>query len=252
MGYGASRRGARSVLGSIMIIGTIVEGPTDRLLLKAIIDKVCPGEHLYRDLQPLDMGSSFGERGSGWKGVRQFCLVDIKQRFGTLDHFIIDHQIDLLVIHVDADVITESDLQDGIENLVDDVSQPCPPAIDKLQKVIASWLNTPPNELSRHKVVIAIPSQDSENWVFAGLFPHHSLCQQTDYECIYPLNSHQHPAFLLTKPEFRSVLQRKEGKIKKHRREYEAVLPEVMQAWHNVRVICPQAQIFHGELVMQL
>lgn len=48
-----------------MKIGTIVEGPTDRQLLKAIINKLCPGEHDFRDLQPADMGESFGETGAG-------------------------------------------------------------------------------------------------------------------------------------------------------------------------------------------
>ena len=53
-----------------MIIGTVVEGPTDRLVLQAVLSKLIPGQHRYLPLQPTP---TLGEMGSGWKGVRRWC-----------------------------------------------------------------------------------------------------------------------------------------------------------------------------------
>lgn len=93
-----------------MKIGTVVEGPTDRLLLEAIINQVIPGEHQFLPLQPVGLGASFGETGTGWKGVRRFCR-EIQQRHQRdIASYMADHQLDLLVIHLDADVIREADL----------------------------------------------------------------------------------------------------------------------------------------------
>lgn len=230
-----------------MRIGTVVEGPTDRLLLKAIIDKVCPGVHEYRDLQPADVGSSFGERGTGWKGVRRFCF-DIWQQLNTdLFDFIKDYEFDLLVIHVDADIVSETDLQEALNYPI----EPCPPVtptIASLREILAQWLNLKSASEFPPQLILAMPSQDSENWLFAGLYPDDNLCRQAGYECIYSLNSRQHPAYLLTLEAYGRVLQRKEGKLKKSNRKYEDVLPELILAWDEVCLICSQAQAFNDAL----
>ncbi len=235
-----------------MKIGTVVEGPTDRLLLKAIINKLYPGEHDYRDLQPLDTGDSFGSRGAGWKGVRRFCY-DVWQHYDTdVVSLMADYYLDLLVIHVDADIALETDLQEDMPNPLQDVSQPCPPTITptaaNLQQVIIKWLNLDNvNQLSPN-VIIVIPAQDSENWIFAGLFTNDPLCQQANYECLHPENSHQHPAYLLILQDYGKVLQRKDGKIKKPRKKYQKIVPKVVDNWNKVCEICSQAQMFNDRL----
>jgi len=238
-----------------MKIGTVVEGPTDRLLLKAIIEKVCPGEHDYRDLQPADVGNSFGPRGAGWWGVRQFCF-DIWQQLNTnVADLILDHELDLLIIHIDADVAIRNDLQMRDTTSVEDVARPCPPissTTENLRKVIANWLNLDSINQFPPQVLLAIPAQDSENWVFAAIFSDDELCRNPDYECIHPLNSHQNPAYLLTLSEYGRILRRKKGEIKKSKNSYRRILPDVVISWDTVCDICTQAQLFHDGLVARL
>ena len=232
-----------------MRIGTVVEGPTDRLLIKAIINKLYPVEHEYLDLQPADVGESFGERGTGWKGVRRFCFDVWQQLNANVANFIIDYQLDLLVIHIDADVA--NDFQEGTALPVKNILQPCPPialTITNLREVIAKWLNFDRASQLPPPVVLTIPAQDSENWIFAALFPDEELCQNHDYECIHPLNSQQHPAYLLTLSKYGSVLRRQQGKIKKSKRKYLAILPDVTNSWDRVCAICTQAQSFNDDL----
>jgi hypothetical protein len=82
----------------------------------------------------------------------------------------------------------------------------------------------------------------------AALFPDDELCQQANYECIHPENSHRHPAYLLTLKKYGKVLRRKGGKIKKSKSRYQRVLSEVAKNWDKVCDICSQAQAFNDEL----
>ncbi|MCB8977916.1 MAG: hypothetical protein H6657_10875 [Ardenticatenaceae bacterium] len=234
-----------------MKIGTIVEGPTDRLLLKAVVDEICHGEHEYLDLQPADLGDSFGERGSGWKGVRRFCFDICQQLSESVSDFIIDFQLDLLIIHIDADVALEEDLQEGAASIAKELLQPCPPitlTTMSLEEVVTKWLNLEHASQLPSQVILAIPAQDSENWVFAALFPEDELCQRHDFECIHASTEHQHPAYLLTLANYGRILRRKDGKIRKSRSSYRQVLPQVVDAWDKVCSICFQAQTFNNRL----
>ena len=235
-----------------MRIGTIVEGPTDRLMIKAIVDAICLGEHQYFDLQPADVGDSFGEPG-GWKRVRRFCQ-DIWQNLNTnVSDFIIDYDLDLLLIHVDADVVEESDLQEGIRHPIDPVIVNCPPiepAINRIHEVIARWLNLLEATALPSNIILVVPAQDSENWIFAGLFPDDGLCQNDDYECVQQDNS-KHPAFCLSlkKYEYEGIrLRRTNGRVRKTVSFYRHILPVMIDHWVQVCEICTQAQRFHARL----
>ena len=53
------------------VIGIVSEGPTDYLVLRAVIDKITGEENRYLSLQPEpDM---LGRYGNGWKGVWRWC-----------------------------------------------------------------------------------------------------------------------------------------------------------------------------------
>lgn len=84
-----------------MNIGTVVEGPSDRLVLKALLDKLLPGEHRYFALQPP---LTFGETGTGWKGVRRWCQQTWQLEDSSLKKILssgVAVPLDLLVIHLD-------------------------------------------------------------------------------------------------------------------------------------------------------
>ncbi|MDM8548918.1 hypothetical protein QUF72_02525 [Desulfobacterales bacterium HSG2] len=235
-----------------MKIGTVVEGPTDRLVLKAIIEKLYPGDHDYLDLQPADNGDSFGRSGTGWKGVRRFCF-DVWQSLDTdITTLITDYQIDLLIIHADADIAFEPDLQEDTIHPVGNVSQPCPPilpTVENLKEVIARWLNLEGADKFPSEAILAIPAQDTENWLFAALFPDDALCRKSDYECIHKGDDHRHPAYLMTLKGYRKILKRKDGKIKKPVKRYRQVVGNVADNWNKVCEFCSQARTFNDKLM---
>jgi len=228
-----------------MNVATVVEGPTDRLVLEAVLDRLLPGdptEHRYFPLQPT---STFGETGTGWKGVRRWCRQTWKRPGSSLDVIIsggAGPPLDLLVIHVDADIAYENDLQEGEEELVLNVQQPCPPAnamADQLQRVITCWLryNSLPSQ-----VILVIPAQDTESWTFAALFPGDGLCERKDYECIR--SGRDHPGYRLTLKKYGKLLKRTDGRIKKRKRDYEKITLNITEAWDTVRRVCTQAERF--------
>ena len=150
--------------------------------------------------------------------------------------------IDLLVLHVDADIAFESDLQDAQDDPVASVQQPCPPAAataDRLRQVILGWLHRA--DLPQ-AVILAIPAQDTESWTFAALFPADPLCRRLDYECIR--RGAHHPGYKLTLRAYGNLLSRSGGAIKKSEPRYRKCLPQLVAGWDEACRTCSQAQRF--------
>jgi len=220
-----------------MNIGTVVEGPTDREVLNAIINRLIPGEHRYFPLQPTDTSDYIGK---GWKGVRRWCRETHQRENSSLEIILSGKtgpELDLLVIQVDADISDESDLQEGNEIFI---RQPCPPVkstVIQLESVIKTWLRR--DELPA-KIILAIPAQDTEHWIFAALFPEDELCLREDYECFKP--NKDMPAYRLSLKDYGKLTERKDGEIKKHLRRYREVVIKIADNWDTVCRICSQAQ----------
>lgn len=233
-----------------MNIGTVVEGPTDRLVLEAVLDRVLPGDsrdHRYFPLQPT---STFGQTGTGWKGVRRWCRQTWGGPGSRLELIISGSTgppLDLLVVHVDADIAGEPDLLNNDDEPNPDIQQPCPPVnatTDQLRRVIMRWLRCktlPP------QVILAIPAQDTESWTFAALFPEDNLCGRNDYECIRSGNDH--PGYRLTLINYGKLLGRRGGQIRKSGRKYSQVTSDIAEAWETVCCICTQAERFAQDVV---
>jgi hypothetical protein len=232
-----------------MKIGTVVEGPTDRLLLEAIISHVIPGEHQFLALQPVGLGASFGETGTGWKGVRRFCQEIHQRHQSNIASYMVDYQLDLLVIHLDADVIREADLWEDTPLPEWLKPLPCPPiaaTTEQLKQLVAHWLNETAAANLPPALIFAIPAQDTENWTFAALFPEDPLCQQSDYECLQK-RIQRHPAYLLTLSRYGKHLQRQGTQIKKSVIAYRRLIPEIMTQWDRVCTLCTQAHHFQQD-----
>ena len=154
--------------------------------------------------------------------------------------------LDLLVIHVDADIATEHDLQADDPEPIEQVAQPCPPVaptVVGLVEVIGRWLQCqalPP------QVVLAIPAQDIENWTFAALFPGDPLCAQADYECTK--RGADRPCYKLTLKKHGKFLQRTNGEIKKSVHQYQAAVEQVAAQWDVVCRLCSQAEQFRQDV----
>lgn len=228
-----------------MNIGTVVEGPTDRLLLEAVLNHLLPGEHRFFPLQPTE---TLGRTGSGWKGVRRWCNETWQREHSNLEKILsgaTGPALDLLVIHVDADIAFEQELQ---QDAVLPISpQPCPPisaTVAQIEALILHWLN---HNVPLSSLVFAIPAQDTETWTFAALFPDDELCSRRDYECLYKGNDH--PGYRLTLKAYGKLLRRSAGTIKKSRREYKRFCPQIVASWDRVRTLCSQAQKFTVEVL---
>lgn len=236
-----------------MNIGTVVEGPTDRLVLAAVLDRLLPGAsggHRYFPLQPTP---TFGHTGAGWKGVRSWCR-QTWQRQGSSLNIILSGgtgpALDLLVIHIDADIAFEDDLQNGDDLPIPDVQQPCPPAratAGLLEQVVERWLHCTPLP---PQVVLAIPAQDTESWTFAALFPNDALCERDDYECLG--SRPDHPGYRLTLGRYGKLLHRKGNEIKKSKRAYEQVVPDIVEAWEALCHTCTQAERFTQDILASM
>ena len=146
------------------VVGIVAEGPTDVSVLRAVIEAVVGAEVEARLLQPeaCDTYGNFGDRGPGWKGVRAWC-TQMRDEFGAVANFLgpgYGNEIDLLVVHIDADVASDSEI--GCE-------RPCPPAestVEALDEIVLRWLGLAQRIPS---LVLAVPSRSMEAWVLAAL-----------------------------------------------------------------------------------
>jgi hypothetical protein len=233
-----------------MIIGTVVEGPSDRLVLRAVLDKLIPGPHRYLSLQPTP---TLGETGSGWKGVRRWCRETWQWQGASLAALLsgaTGPTLDLLVIHVDASIATEADLQEGDGDPVAEVGQPCPPAAPtaaRLRQVILRWLRQADFP---SKIILAVPAQDTESWTFAALFPDDELCGRSDYECLR--SGADHPGYRLTLKKYGKSLRRSDGQIKKSANAYQTIAPRVAAAWTVVQERCAQAEQLTQDVIQSM
>ena len=168
------------------VIGIASEGPTDYLVLKAVIDKITGEENRYRSLQPeTDM---MGRYGNGWKGVWKWC-----KETAPLDVIMnsIQPQIDIIVIQMDGDVVRkEKEIHCWCDSTICDVkgeefplyckkakARMCPiktpcqshfyeiadiinHGIFVIDKTISTW--------NKSRIVITIPCDSTDAWIVAA------------------------------------------------------------------------------------
>ncbi len=235
-----------------MNIGTVVEGTTDELVLKAVIGHLYPGQHRFFSLQPISVHS---ERGNGWKGVRRWCKETWQRAGSDLEKIIsadTGSPLDLLVIMLDADIGAERDLQDdGLTDPIRDVQPVCPPiatTVTRLEQVVCRWFQRSIDRLPS-EVLLVFPAQDLENWTFAALYSDDPLCENPDYECIHQEHDRdRHPAYRLTLKKYGKCLRRRGSTIRKRDSKYRLLIPQITANWSQVCRICTQAQHFEDDL----
>lgn len=144
-------------------VRVVCEGPTDIEVIRAILSYHFSEDFILTQLQPEGSlyGGDAGPHGGGWKGVRSWCLAAADA--GGLEAVgALTRDVKLLVIHVDADVASDSEV--GAE-------QPCPPplaTVDRLESIVLGWLGLqePPP-----RVAICVPSKAIEAWLLRAFFP---------------------------------------------------------------------------------
>lgn len=238
MGDGNLRRRAREHL--MKCIYFVTEGLTDQIVIESLVTRWLGSEEfLPRHIQPPssayadDLNTNLSD---GWKGVLAWCAGKRAGSAAGRDEALA--QADCLIIHIDADVATDSDFKDPA------FSGPCPPA-----RNACAWIhdhltslfggNLPPN------VVLCVPSQDLEAWVLCALHP--------DVADLYrPIECRVEPGALLVQRNPYRLVRRKNGALKKEPGKYRNSLRAIVTGWTNCTdggsPRCPEAVRFETDV----
>jgi len=219
-------------------IGLVVEGPTDVHVIQAGLEHLLDTPFVLRTLQPEVPP---GEFGGGWGGVLRWCRQVAAVGKTSLDDNPSLLSLDLIVIHVDADVAGATYQDVGTRPLESDLpcEQPCPPAGDTtkdLRKVVEGWL-TPLTKGT--KGILCIPSKCTEAWVAAALYGREDPNVLDNLEC-----NMQIVAYLHNKPARMRLVQSKGGKFKKNAGRYRKFMAKIRENWVFVQQTCPEAGVF--------
>jgi len=215
-------------------IRIVCEGDTDEPIITELLMRLVDADFVADWIQPerpLDRPGRYGELGSGWEGVRRWCQRQC-ERFGSLSAALKEPPLRgclAAIIHVDADVAGE----EGVC-----CRRPCPPpsgTVDALRAVVLEWAG---EVALPGRVVLCIPSQAIEAWVFSALYSTPRLTGE-QLEC------RAKPQTLLKQRPEKLVSGRDNRRIVE---AYRAVAQRVAAAWPKVCATCTQAERFDREL----
>ena len=234
------------------VIGIVSEGPTDYLVLKAVIDKITGETNRYLSLQPeRDM---LGRFGNGWKGVWRWC--EETESVNTLMKEV-QPQIDAIVIQMDGDVVrkekevhclcdtTVCKTKGTIFPLYCDkkgrecsVEIPCKDHKNGVsgimkhgEKILSSALKA--EDISN--IAIAIPCDSTDAWVVAA------------YDDIDDVETHEDPwrTIIAKKKDYHGIRVRGD---KKNVLTYKTFSDKVAECWDEVTQKCMSAMRLEEEV----
>lgn len=226
-----------------LTIGIVTEGNSDFMLLEPLINMLLKAEHDYIRLHPE---TKFGVRERGWQGVRAWCQM-MTREFEKLSIFLNGAipKLDLLVIHLDADVANAINCE-----------YPCPPAKDSCDAIAQSVMNWLGNPAIEEPVVLCIPAQNTEAWILAADNPqtpsaYHNPPEKY-LECLSKpdmiISNQAYKPHPLLKTRRKKENGKKVKKANKNPKDYAQLIPKVLENWEQVKLICPQAAQFEEEL----
>ncbi len=218
-------------MSKVLRVGYVVEGKTDYIVLDALVEYFLGNkDYVPTQIQPptSEYANHQGPLGGGWKGVLKWC----EQGGATPDGFVQSLPLlhyDYLIIHVDADIAIATELQ------ARGFSAPCPPAKDTCDRLRHHLIALLGNPLSA-KVLLCIPAQCMEAWVFAALHPD-LVASFQPIECRQEVER-----LLIGKPD--RLVRDHEGRARKDAQRYEKVAHRIAAGWPQAITACPEAQYF--------
>jgi len=208
--------------GVVLRVGIVAEGPSDWLVLEAVMRGLEPNVEFVR-LRPDQSPESTSA--FGWRGVRSWCR-EYGPNLATFMTGVTSGVLHVLVIHVDCSMAHNENAR-----------RPCPPAADTADAlravILNSWLGLPTHPPF---LVITNPSLSTEAWVVAALDPPYR--NLNDIECDDRVENE-----LVA----RTLLRRKDGEVKKPARRYQPLADIVQRELATVRRYCSQADRFCGD-----
>ena len=225
-------------------IAAAVEGPTDAIVLQAILSALLPDtKFVFQTLQPEESAAfgsvSFGTRGGGWVGVYRWSRQAVLEGGGSVSGSSVLYNHAILIIHVDADVAGETYANGNIKDAPHEdlpCEEPCPPpdsTTNALRAMILNWLGKHECPL---RIVLCTPSKSIEAWVLAALWPDKDMILQGNWEC-YPNPGRQLGALPKGK------------RFGKRRDDYRNRQREIGKAWPKVSARLTEAARFTREFL---
>ncbi|CEG51392.1 hypothetical protein ACIGHJ_07250 [Stutzerimonas kunmingensis] len=226
---------------SELSIALVAEGDTDLVIIEAALRAILEQPFTLTQLQPE---ATRPKMGTGWCGVLKWCDASAQRHSDCLDSDPTLARFDLLIIHLDVDVASESyaNAGDTVQKMAQEknwhvlpCAQPCPPVIDSvvpLKAALDSWLRPASRGT---KTVLCLPAQASGTWLAAASLPNgHALL--TGAECNINVESR-----LSGLPM--------DLRIRKKVREYREHAPNVTRNWPVVKAVCSQALDFESAVL---
>ena len=224
-------------------IAAAVEGPTDTIVLRAILRAVLQTDFDFQTLQP-EGSAVFGSSpssgtGVGWVGVHRWSRQSACEGGGSVSGSSALSHHDVLIVHVDADVAGKTYASGGIRDAPRDdlpCEAPCPPpdnTTNALRSVILDWLG----EHERpSRIVLCTPSKSTEAWVLAAIWPEGNVVRRDDWECRH-------------NPDGQLAAMPKDRRFGKRPDDYRRRQREITEAWPEVSARLTEAARFEAELL---
>ena len=223
-------------------IAAAVEGPTDAIVLEAILKALLKGEEFeFQTLQP-EGSDTFdsaqpSSTGVGWVGVYRWSRQLLREGGGSVSGSSALSFHDVLIVHVDADVAGRKYADGSIRDApCADLpcEKSCPPpdkTTNALRAVVLNWLGEhecPP------RIVLCTPSKSIEAWVLAAICPENNVVQRDDWEC-------------RPDPEGQLAALPKRRRFKKRPDDYRRRQSEIKKAWPQVSERLTEAARFEEQ-----
>lgn len=204
-------------------VGFVTEGPTDVVILEALLKHILPQPFVTSVLQPIGTAElGYGSKGAGWQGVQRWC-EEIANKMGYQNFLTGSNDYDLLILQIDMDVAREKgiDCYDSQQSIEQNVAL--------FRQQICSWLQISEEDI-KCPFIVTIPADNLEAWILAYL-------EQDEQEIE-----------TIQKPD--KLIARRPYKIKKSRINYmRVVAPELVQHWQLVKEKCSQAKKFEEDVL---
>ena len=140
-------------------IGLVTEGPTDRVVLEAIIPDLVGSDVVVTALHPDQQSLAFGGNrdGLGWRGVLGWCRNRGSGEF-TLSSVMAN--LDILIVMLDGDVAREPEIN---------CACPCPPADDTANALRGRMLQALGCQEAPPWLVLVVAMDAMEAWLLPVL-----------------------------------------------------------------------------------
>lgn len=160
-------------------IGVVAEGPTDQIVLRHLLKAYCESARsdiipIFKDLQPNSDRTSSGSSEGGWREVYRWCRNNPPEARdalfsgpGLFDNDLDDQRHDIILVHMDSDIIAEIGASSSVTPVPTETSTPEQRGTF-IRKTLLEWL-WPDGAIPDTRHIPAPVVEAIEAWLVAAL-----------------------------------------------------------------------------------